>query len=136
MCVRVLGCCCRAVWGAYANSLLPPRPPPPHTHIPPAPLAHQVGNILRELRGAKSGFITSALHIIRRKRRRERLQAVRTRLAWLKVGGCRLHVSAAGMPQPHRSGLSPPFLFCTPPPFPQSIVDVEKQINERLREER
>lgn len=88
-----------------------------------------VGNILRELRGAKDGFVTNTLHLIRRRRRRERLQDVRSRLLWLKVlyrGRVRVYAlcGACG------GGDAIPCMSW------QSVVDVEDQISSRLREER
>lgn len=44
-----------------------------------------VGNILRQLRDAKSSFVEKALVVVHRRRRRERLTAVYTRLNWLRV---------------------------------------------------
>ncbi len=44
-----------------------------------------LSNILRQLRGAKSDFVIKALQAIHRRRRRERLSGVMSRLDWLKV---------------------------------------------------
>ncbi len=44
-----------------------------------------VDTILRDLRGVKMGFVANSLHLIRRRRRRDRLESIKGHLIWMKV---------------------------------------------------